>query len=88
MGSVVPSVDAFTATNLSKFSSTSTRMASERESSDARRRAIAAERSWYVAFGCTTERKVLGLNDLDVMSTAASEADILSGQEQASIHDY
>ena len=67
-----PSVDAFTATNLSKFSATSTRIASDRESKEARRCAIPEERSWYVALGCTTERKALGLKDLEVMSTAAS----------------
>ena len=67
-----PSVDAFTATNLSKLSSTNTRMASDLESKDARKCAMPADKSWYVAFGCTTDKKALGLNDLDVMSTAAS----------------
>lgn len=61
----IPSVDAFTATNLSKFSSTNTLIASDRESREDRKWEIPEVRSWYVAFGCTTERKVLGLNDLE-----------------------
>src|SRR5882757_9870187 len=66
-----PSVDALTATNLSKLSSTRIRIASERESMEARRCAIPAAKSWYVAFGCTAERKALGSKDLEVMRTAA-----------------
>lgn len=66
-----PSVDALTATNLSKLSSTRTRIASERESIELCKRAIPAARSWYVAFGCTAERKAFGSNDLDVMRIAA-----------------
>src|SRR6266404_3445311 len=66
-----PSVDALTATNLSKLSSTRIRIASERESMEARRCAIPAAKSWYVAFGCTAERKALGSKDLEVTRTAA-----------------
>lgn len=45
-GILLPSVDAFTATNRSKFSSTSTRIASDRESRPTLRCAIPEERSW------------------------------------------
>ena len=31
-----------------------------------------AERSWYVALGCTIERKALGSKDLEEMTTEAS----------------
>jgi hypothetical protein len=67
----LPSVDALTATNLSKLSSTRTRIASERESMEVCRCAIPAAKFWYVAFGCTTERKAFGSKDLEVMRTAA-----------------
>ena len=68
----LPSVEAFTATNLSKLSSTRTRIASERESRPALRCAMPEDRSWYVAFGCTTDRNVFGVNDLDDMRIADS----------------
>ncbi len=67
----LPSVDALTATNLSKLSSTRTRIASERESMELCRCAIPAAKSWYVTFGCTAERKAFGSKDLDVMRIAA-----------------
>ena len=47
----LPSADPLTATNLSKLSSTRTRIASERESMEACKCAIPAAKSWYVAFG-------------------------------------
>ena len=33
--------------------------------------AIPAAKSWYVAFGCTAERKAFGSKDLEVMRMAA-----------------
>ena len=67
-----PSVDDLTATNRSKFSSTRTRIASERESIAERRCALPARRSWYVASGCTAERKALGSKDFDEINMEAS----------------
>lgn len=46
-------------------------MASERESMEARRWAMPAAKSWYVAFGCTAERKAFGSKDLEVIRIAA-----------------
>ena len=69
--SVSPSVEPLTATNLSKLSSTRIRMASERESIEARRCAMPAAKSWYVAFGWTAERKAFGSKDLEVIRIAA-----------------
>lgn len=68
-----PSVEAFTATNLSKFSSTSIRIASERESRTLRRWDVPEAKSWYVAFGCTAERKAVGSNDFEDIRMAASK---------------
>jgi hypothetical protein len=34
-----------------------------------------ATRSWYVAFGCTADKKALGSNDLEDISTDASTND-------------
>lgn len=67
-----PSVEALTATNRSKLSSTRTRTASERASMDDWRWLMPAARSWYVAFGCTADRKALGSNDLEDISTDIS----------------
>ena len=67
----LPSVDALTATNLSKLSSTKTRIASERESMEVCKCAIPLAKPWYVAFGCTAERKAFGSKDLEVTRTAA-----------------
>jgi hypothetical protein len=66
-----PSVDALTATNLSKLSSTKIRIASERESMELRRCDTPAAKSWYVAFGCTTDKNVFGSKDFDVRRMAA-----------------
>lgn len=71
-GKISPSVDALTATNLSKFSSTSTLIASERDSKDVRKLEIPKARSWYVALGCATDRNVFGLNDFEDRRMAAS----------------
>lgn len=81
-GVALPSVDAFTATKRSKLSSTRIRRASERASIEFWRCAIPLARSWYVALGCTAERKVLGSKDLEVMRTAASARRSQNPQER------
>ena len=68
----VPSVEFLTATKRSKLSSTRILTASERASMDCLRWYMPAERSWYVALGCTMERKALGSKDLEEMTTEAS----------------
>lgn len=67
-------MEDFTATNLSKLSSTKMRMASDRASIEFCRNAIPRARSWYVALGCIVDKKALGSNDLDVIEHAASGA--------------
>ena len=67
-----PSVDAFTATKRSKFSSTNILMASDLESIEDWRLEIPAAKSWYVAFGWTVARNALGSKDFEVIKTEAS----------------